>query len=91
MSRVPGEPDLMLERNHYEEFNRGIYSGAAGYISPSGNFDFNVIIRTIIYNIQKKYMSVSVGGAITANSEPEKEYEECLLKLKPILEVLSKW
>ncbi len=92
MGSMTGAPKIRAMEliDHYEEFNRGIYSGAAGYISPSGNFDFNVIIRTIIYNIQKKYMSVSVGGAITANSEPEKEYEECLLKLKPILEVLSK-
>ena len=92
MGSMTGAPKIRAMEliDHYEEFNRGIYSGAAGYISPSGNFDFNVIIRTIIYNIQKKYISVSVGGAITANSEPEKEYEECLLKLKPILEVLSK-
>ena len=56
----------------------------------NGNFDFSVVIRSIAYNSENNYLSFMVGGAITALSDPEKEYEECLLKAKAMLEVLSK-
>ena len=68
---------------------RGVFSGSCGYITPEGDLDFNVIIRSLIYNDKKKYLSLSVGGAITINSDPYKEYEECLLKAKQIFEVLD--
>jgi para-aminobenzoate synthetase component 1 len=71
-----------------EETKRGLYSGAVGYFSPTGDFDFNVVIRSILYNQENKYVSFSVGGAITAKSTPEKEYEECLLKAKAMKYVL---
>ena len=71
-----------------EETKRGLYSGAVGYFTPSNDFDFNVIIRSILYNAQNRYISYSVGGAITNKSVPEKEYEECLLKAKAMKEVL---
>ena len=73
----------------YEEFKRGIFSGAIGYITPEGDFDFNVVIRSILYNRKLKYLSAGVGGAITINSDPEKEYDECLVKIQPILESLN--
>tara|TARA_R110000850_G_scaffold109659_1_gene222737 strand:- start:6646 stop:7941 length:1296 start_codon:yes stop_codon:yes gene_type:complete len=72
-----------------EETKRGLYSGSVGYISPEGYADFNVIIRSILYNEENKYLSFSVGSAITSLSQPEKEYEECLLKAKAMREVLS--
>ena len=72
----------------YENTRRGLYSGAVGYFTPNGNFDFNVVIRSILYNQEKKYVSYSVGSAITAKSNPEKEYEECLLKAKAMNFVL---
>lgn len=72
-----------------EETKRGLYSGAVGYFSPTGNFDFNVVIRSILYNETKKYVSYSVGGAITAKSDPLKEYEECLVKAKAMRQVLE--
>ena len=72
----------------YEDTKRGLYSGAIGYITPNGDFDFNVVIRSILYNAEKAYISYSVGGAITANSIPEKEYEECLIKAKAMREAL---
>ena len=72
-----------------EETKRGLYSGAVGYFSPSGDFDFNVVIRSILYNEDKHYVSFSVGGAITSKSTPEKEYEECLLKAKAMKDVLT--
>ncbi len=73
-----------------EETKRGLYSGSVGYFTPEGDFDFNVIIRSILYNAQKRYISFSVGSAITAQALPEKEYEECLLKAKAMREVLEK-
>lgn len=72
-----------------EETKRGVYSGSVGYFTPSNDFDFNVIIRSILYNESNKYVSFSVGGAITAKSKPEKEYEECLIKAKAMRSVLE--
>ena len=63
-----------------ERSKRSLYSGAVGYFTPEGDFDFNVVIRSILYNQDLNYLSYSVGGAITAKSDPEKEYQECLLK-----------
>ena len=73
----------------HEEFQRGIYSGSIGYISPNGDFDLNVIIRTLIYNKKKQYLSCPVGGAITILANAEDEYEECLVKVKGILDQMN--
>jgi para-aminobenzoate synthetase component 1 len=87
MGSMTGAPkvEAMKIIDEAEDFSRGIYSGSIGYISPNGDFDFNVVIRSMIYNIEKKYLSCSVGGAITILSDPEKEYEECQTKIKKIL------
>jgi len=73
----------------YESTKRGLYSGTVGFIDKENDFDFNVVIRSIAYNKEKSYLSFIVGGAITDRSIPEKEYEECMLKAKAILEVLG--
>ena len=73
----------------YEKTRRGIFSGALGYISPTGDFDFNVVIRSIMYNATTRYLSFQAGSGITWYSEPEKEWEECLLKAAAIEEVLT--
>ena len=73
----------------YENFRRSWYAGSMGYFSPDGDFDFNVIIRSILYNANNKYLSFAAGGAITFQSVPEKEYEECLLKVEAIKNILS--
>lgn len=73
----------------YEKTPRGIYSGTLGYISPEGDFDFNVVIRSAVYNIQKQVLSYAVGGGITFYSNAEKEYDECLLKAAAIKKVLN--
>jgi para-aminobenzoate synthetase component 1 len=90
MGSMTGAPKIsaMKIMEDLEATKRGLYAGAVGYFTPSGNFDFNVIIRSILYNKTKKYISYSVGGAITAQSIPEKEYEECLLKAKAMKQVL---
>ncbi len=73
----------------YEQTKRGLYAGAVGYCTPEGGFDFNVVIRSIIYNKTEKYLSTQVGGAIVYDSEPESEFNECLLKAKGMFYVLS--
>jgi para-aminobenzoate synthetase component 1 len=90
MGSMTGAPKVSAMRiiENLEETKRGLYSGTVGYFMPNGNFDFNVVIRSILYNEEKKYISYSVGGAITAKSIPEKEYEECLLKAKAMRFVL---
>jgi para-aminobenzoate synthetase component I len=90
MGSMTGAPKISAMKiiEELEETKRGLYSGAVGYFTPQGDFDFNVIIRSILYNASKKYISYSVGGAITAQSIPEKEYEECLLKAKAMKQVL---
>lgn len=73
----------------YERSKRGVYSGAIGYFSPDDDFDFNVVIRTVLYNAVKGYLSFQVGSAITFQADPLREYEECLLKASAILQVLD--
>ena len=91
MGSMTGAPKISALKiiEELEATKRGLYSGAVGYFTPNCDFDFNVVIRSILYNEEKKYVSFSVGSAITAQSLPEKEYEECLLKAKAMLEVLS--
>jgi len=91
MGSMTGAPKIAAMQliEALEETKRGLYSGAVGYFTPEGDFDFNVIIRSILYNASKKYVSYSVGSAITAKAIPEKEYEECLLKAKAMRQVLE--
>ena len=90
MGSMTGAPKISAMKiiEELEETKRGLYSGAIGYFTPTGDFDFNVVIRSILYNSEEKYVSFSVGSAITTGSIPENEYEECLLKAKAMLEVL---
>ncbi|WP_113662682.1 anthranilate synthase component I family protein [Pedobacter nanyangensis] len=90
MGSMTGAPKLRAMQliDQYEVSKRGVYSGSIGYISPNGDFDFNVIIRSILYNATSKYLSFQVGGAITHQSDSEKEYEECLLKASAMMSVL---
>lgn len=90
MGSMTGAPKISVMKiiDELEETKRGLYSGAIGYFSPNGDFDFNVVIRSILYNQENKYVSFSVGSAITSLSIPEKEYEECLLKAKAMRDVL---
>ena len=91
MGSMTGAPKrrVMELIDQYEKTKRGIYSGAVGYISPEKDFDFNVVIRSILYNETNRYLSYLVGGGITFYSDPEKEYAECLLKAEAIKKVLQ--
>ena len=75
--------------NQYEHGQRGLYSGAVGYFAPNGDFDFNVVIRSLVYDAASKYLSTHVGSALTAAADPSKEYDECQLKVKAIKRVLA--
>lgn len=91
MGSMTGAPKISAMKiiEALEDAKRGLYSGAVGYFAPNGDFDFNVVIRSILYNSENRYVSYSVGGAITAKSIPENEYEECLVKAKAMREVLE--
>ncbi|MBW1294491.1 aminodeoxychorismate synthase component I [Aquimarina litoralis] len=91
MGSMTGAPKISAMKiiEELEESKRGLYSGAVGYFTPENDFDFNVVIRSILYNEENQYISYTVGGAITAKSDPDKEYEECLLKAKAMREVLE--
>lgn len=91
MGSMTGAPKVKAMEliEEYELSKRGVYSGSFGYITPDGDFDFNVVIRSILYNSDSQYLSFQVGGAITYESDAQKEYEECLLKASAILQVLG--
>jgi para-aminobenzoate synthetase component 1 len=91
MGSMTGAPKIKAMEliESYESFKRGLFSGSVGYIKPSGDFDFNVIIRSILYDESRGMVSCPVGGAITIQSDPEKEYEECLLKVEALKQVLN--
>lgn len=86
MRSMTGAPKVsaMQIAEELENFKRGVYSGAIGFFQPNQNFDFNVVIRSIIFNNKTGVVSASVGGAITNQSDPQKEYEECLTKLEAL-------
>ena len=91
MGSMTGAPKIKTMKiiDELEETSRGIYSGAIGYIDPNKNFDFNVVIRTIIYDDKLSKISVNVGSGITFKSDPEDEYEECLTKIDALKKSLS--
>ncbi len=91
MGSMTGAPKVRAMEiiEQYESTRRGLYSGCLGYINPQKDFDFNVVIRSILYNQAEKYVNFMVGGAITSGSEPEKEYHECLLKARGMLNALN--
>ena len=91
MGSMTGAPKIRAMQliEHYENTRRGLYSGSIGYVWPNGQFDFNVVIRSLQYRQDTGYLSFQVGSAITYDSDPEREYEECLLKATALLEVLN--
>lgn len=91
MGSMTGAPKIraMQRIDELEASRRGVYSGAIGYLTPDGDFDFNVVIRSLLYNAQTQYASFSVGSAITYDADPEQEYAECLLKASAMRAVLE--
>jgi para-aminobenzoate synthetase component 1 len=91
MGSMTGAPKVraMQIADELEASARGIYSGAVGYVAPNGDFDFNVVIRSVVCNAELEQVSLHVGGAITVQSSFESEYQECLLKAEAALSVLE--
>lgn len=91
MGSMTGAPKVRVMEliEQYEKTRRGLFSGAVGYITPEGDFDFNVVIRSILYNAEQKYISFQTGSAITFYSDAEKEFEECGLKAKALVQALG--
>ena len=91
MGSMTGAPKISAVKHmeKIEMLDRGIYSGTFGVIEPNGNFDFNVIIRSAVYNKEKKQTTIKVGSAITHASNAEAEYEECLLKAASTLSIFN--
>ena len=92
MGSMTGAPKkrVMELIEQYERTKRGIFSGAVGYLTPERDFDFNVVIRSIMYNRSERYLSYQAGSGITYYSDPETEYEECMLKVGAIKKVLTR-
>ncbi|MCX6188228.1 MAG: anthranilate synthase component I family protein [Bacteroidetes bacterium] len=91
MGSMTGAPkrEVIHTINKYEKTARGLFSGSVGYISPTHDFDFNVVIRSIQYNAENHYLSYFVGSAITYEANAEQEYHECLLKTKTMFDALE--
>lgn len=90
MGSMTGAPKkkVMELTEKYERSKRGLYAGTIGYITPNKDFDFNVVIRSFLYNQTTGYLSYQVGGGITHYSDAAKEYEECLLKATALQKAL---
>ena len=91
MGSMTGAPKVssMIHIDQLEATRRTWYSGSLGYAQPNGDYDFNVIIRSLIYDAQSQLLRFQVGGAIVYDSEPKAEYQECLLKAQAIFQVLG--
>ena len=91
MGSMTGAPKVRAMQiiEEYEKSYRGLFSGSVGYFSPDGDFDFSVIIRSLLYNQTNRYLSLSVGGAITSKSDIEKEFQETEMKAERIQELFS--
>lgn len=91
MGSMTGAPKIKAMEliEQYETTRRGLYSGSVGYITPDADFDFNVVIRSLQYNASNKYASIITGGAITTHSQPQEEYNECLIKANGLLKAIN--
>lgn len=91
MGSMTGAPKIrsMVLIDELESSRRGLYSGALGYITPDNDFDFSVVIRSLLYDSEQQYASFSVGSAITYDADPEQEWAECLLKARAIRSLLE--
>jgi para-aminobenzoate synthetase component 1 len=91
MGSMTGAPKKSAMRliHDFEKSARGVYSGSIGYISPNGDFDFNVVIRSLLYDSMTERLFAGVGSAITAECDPVSEYEECMLKAQALFRALK--
>lgn len=92
MGSMTGAPKIRAMQliSEFEGKGRGIYSGSIGYFTPERDFDFNVVIRSITWNAENKKLSIRTGSAITSAADPQKEYEECLVKAEAMMDALKR-
>ncbi len=91
MGSMTGAPKVKVMEliKRYEGFARGLFSGAIGYVTPEGDFDFNVVIRSLFYNDASRVLSFKAGSGITFYSDASNEYEECMMKAAAIMKVIG--
>ncbi|MFY0674537.1 MAG: anthranilate synthase component I family protein [Bacteroidia bacterium] len=91
MGSMTGAPKIsaMKTIDDLETFQRGLFSGAFGYIMPNGDFDLNVVIRSIFYNSKSHLINIPVGSAITIDSNGEQELNECNHKIDYLKKLIS--
>jgi para-aminobenzoate synthetase component 1 len=91
MGSMTGAPKIKVMEaiDYYEKSKRGMFSGSTGYFTPDGDFDFNVLIRSIFYSTKTGYLKFNAGSAITYDADPESEYQECILKTRSMREALG--
>lgn len=91
MGSMTGAPKISAMKliEKHENFKRGAYSGAFGIMLPDGNFDFNVLIRTLFFDKTAKKLAFGVGSAITIQADLAKEYKECLLKAEAVMQSMQ--
>ncbi|MEW4617575.1 anthranilate synthase component I [Streptococcus xiaochunlingii] len=84
---VSGAPKIRAMRRIYEleQEKRGVYAGAIGYLSATGDMDFAIAIRTMILKNQKAY--VQAGAGIVYDSVPENEFYETINKAKSMTRI----
>jgi para-aminobenzoate synthetase component 1 len=91
MASMTGAPKIRAMQliAEVEAGRRGLFSGSLGFFAPDGSGDFNVVIRTALYDAQKSTLSIRTGSAITALSDPQREWEECELKARSVIDAIG--
>ena len=91
MGSMTGAPKLSAMRHiaRLEAAGRGVYSGTIGFVDPDGDWDLNVVIRSLMHRADTGRVDATVGGAITLLSQAHSEHEECLLKAEALRQCLA--
>lgn len=90
MASMTGAPKLRAMQliDEAEQGPRGLFSGSLGFFAPDGTGDFNVVIRTLLFDAKTTELSLTTGSAITALCDPEQEFEECEVKARSVIDAL---
>ena len=91
MASMTGAPKIRAMQliESAELGTRGLFSGSLGFFAPDGTVDLKVVIRTALFDADQERISLRTGSAITARCEPEREWEECTLKARSVIEALD--
>lgn len=91
MASMTGAPKFRAMQliDAVEDRSRGLFSGSMGFFVPDGSADLNVVIRTVLFNAATGIASLTTGSALTAQCDPEQEWEECELKARSVIQALQ--